>query len=262
VIARVTDIIKFDSSSEIQVTALDRLATVDADNELIDKTIRKWARSTDRSKILNAINAIFPDAPDGGRQSLVDERIRLLSDPQWGMNVEISEYNDGERFKFARQYAIKKLGRCIPYTREALPILTAEKDPLTVKLAAEAVDAIAGFSADLPIKELQGEWELVHSKTPDANNQFLPVANEIDADSLVKYSISGTTLQHGDGIVGRISHVRGANSIRVLVDPEGKMLHCTGSYELKEKTLKILVREIWPQSDSEPREETYEFRRQ
>ncbi len=137
-----------DSSLEVKNSALEGLLQIDSCSELLHSTVLQWAKSADREKVKYALMLTLRNHQAGDRRQSIDELIELLSDPEWGTTVEVSESNWSTYHRWARQYAIAILGRYAAHAHHAIPTLEAElahnnKD--TLSFATKALDSVRGY---------------------------------------------------------------------------------------------------------------------
>lgn len=265
VAARLGEAVQSDESKEVRSTALSYLASVSPDSELLHETLLRWARSDDPQLVSPALDVMYPS--DGSRKQSVEELIELLKDANWGLQPEIPRGHYGGN-QFFRQYAIDLLAGHKEHVTAVLPILTKEltyKNEKTESHATAAIDAISGFTATLPVDAIQGQWE-VESVTKSASEGCCLAGLEGSEKLTIK--IVGTKIVCGDRVLARISHARGSSKeiVRLLADPDGRRVRCTGTYKTKGDRLTLVLSEISSETAAnfravEKTRQTFEFRR-
>ncbi len=240
--------LEHDSSIDVRNAALGALMAMDKDSELVHATLREWARSKDRLQVENALSLMLRNHEAGDRPQSIDELIELLSDPEWGMTVEVNYNNWSTHHRWARQYALAILGRYAAHAHRAIPTLEAElarnnKD--TLSFATNALDRVRGYCPDRPIDQLQGEWEFVSMQKPESSTPFFDLQASSDQQPASLITIRGTQFKLGDRVLAELSHPRSSNGVALLLDPNGKKrLHCNGRYDFNPEFLTSSPRKL------------------
>ena len=227
-----------DSSTDVRYSALGALMELDAASELVHATLLEWARCKERLQVENALSLMLRNHEACDRPQSIDELIELLSDPEWGVKVEVNYNNWSTHHRWARQYAIAILGQYAAHAHRAIPTLDAEvarnnKD--TLSFATIALDSVRGYCPDLPIDKLQGEWEFVTMQKPEGSSPFFDFQASSDQPPSSVITITGTQLKLGDRVLAELSHYRSGSrqGVALLLDPDGKKRHCHGGYSFK-----------------------------
>lgn len=233
--ALMTKTLESDSSLDVQNSAIGGLLQIDSGSELAHRTLLNWAKSGDQLRVEYALSQILRKHDAGDRPQSIDELIELLSDPEWGTTVEVKQNNWGTYHRWARQYAIAILGKYAAHAYRALPTLEAElarnnKD--TQSFATTALDSVRGYCPDRPIEQLQGQWKYVSLTKLDGSSPFLDLEAASDQQPACTITISGTQLKVGDRVAAEITHQRKLGGFVMLLDPDGRKLHCNGSFRL------------------------------
>ncbi len=210
---------------------------MDTNSELVHKSLMEWAKSDEREKVKYALDLTLRNYQTGNRPQSIDELIELLSDPEWGTTIEVKEHNWSTYHRWARQYALAILGQYAAHAHRAIPTLEAElarnnKD--TLSFATAALDRVRGYCPDLPIEKLQGEWEFVSMEKPEGSTPIFDFQASSDQQPSSVITITGTQLKLGDRVLAEISHYRTGSrqGMQLLLDPDGRKLHCNGSFRI------------------------------
>ena len=253
--------VRSDPDSEIKKRALSALANRNLENEFVHQTLMEWARCEDPKIVMLALDSLYNGSTNGKRTQSVDELMELLSDPAWGAKIEVNRNNFNKHHRWARQYAIAVLGRYDSTALLALPILEAEAaNKETATFAREAIDRISGYCSDLPVKSLQGKWQVkAIGVSPAGQAKVSPLlpfkADAEEVDRIIE--IAGTQLLKDGKCIGRISHARGSSKqvLQIVLDNESEQLRLSSwidpvddgsmrdQYQLRVRTISKSVEE-------------------
>ncbi len=116
----------------------------------------------------------------------------------------------------------------------ALEAELARNNKDTLSFATEALDRVRGYCPDLPIDQLQGEWEFVAMEKPEGSTPIFDFQASSDQQPSSVITITGTQLKLGDRVLAKISHYRTGSrqGMQLLLDPDGRKLHCKGSFRI------------------------------
>lgn len=115
----------------------------------------------------------------------------------------------------------------------ALEAELARNNKDTLSFATEALDSVRGYCPDLPIDQLQGEWEFVSTQKPEGSSPFFDFQASSAQQPSSVITITGTQLKLGNRVLAELSHYRTGSrqGMQLLLDPDGKKRHCHGWYK-------------------------------
>ena len=196
--------------------------------------------------------------------------MEILSDREWGLYAEISVYAPHGHYQCVRQHAISTLGAYESNALRALPLLEAETNPKTIKFARHAMDLISGYCADLPLKSLQGKWQLTGGRFTEGQPHLLPLEAGSSNESDTIIEVAGTQLLQAGKYIGQLSQTRGNSEQLQCVlfhgDSErqrltGNVAYHGGNDRPKNNRLSLRLVEKSPFFPNKAREDFYEFQK-
>ncbi|QDV23216.1 serine/threonine-protein kinase [Aureliella helgolandensis] len=147
---RMKEAFESDPSLDVQSFLIDCFYPLNKNLDAIHDKLMTWAKSRDPETVLKAMFCMMQPSNEGRREHSIDSLILLLSDPEWGLEIESRVPANGTlKSRKMRQFAITLLGEYGKEARRGLPVLQAElaRDrELTRTFAQTAIVTIASDS--------------------------------------------------------------------------------------------------------------------
>lgn len=226
------------------------------DQDMVSSAIMRWAKSSDPEQIYHAILFLEQSHDNVIRQQSLEDLIKLLQDQDWALSEE-HQFPVGGTVKTGplRKMAILALGNYWQRGMKGLAVLESEIErnhPATIKEALQARDAIAGYSSDLPLSDLQGSWLLQQIEdAPDAGD-LLSLQSHLSKGQRVILTIDGCDLQYRGDVIAHLSQLRkhpDSRHVEIQLAPHGQRLHCDGMFDLDGNELSLSVSTGWYEDD-------------
>lgn len=224
--------------------------------DLVSSTLIRWANSGDPEQIYYAILYLGQRHDRVTRPQSLDELVQLLEDPDWALN-QVYPFPDKGRVRTGplRAFAIQSLGEYWHRGMKGLAVLESEiarGRSETIQEALTARASIAGYSADLPVKELQGRWLLEEIEEAPNAGDLLSLQSHRTKDGDLILLIDGTEMRLKNELLAHLSHQRehpDGKGICLQLDPDRRKQHCHGTFRMEDNKLSLSVFTAWYEDD-------------